>query len=209
MRRKADDWMNQVLILGAGGHAKVVADLVELAGYAVAGFLDDHPAGPDVFGKPVLGPIADCLRYPEHAFVIGIGSNRVRRELAARYPLRWITAVHPKAVVARDAVLGPGTVVMANAVVNPGAAVGAHAIVNTGAIVEHDNVVGDFVHLSPGCALGGTVTVGAGTHGGIGACVRNNVCIAPDCVVGAGAVVVTDLKQTGTYVGCPAKRLNK
>ena len=77
--------MNQVLILGAGGHAKVVADLVELAGYTVAGFLDDHPAGPDVFGKPVLGPIADCLHYPQHAFVIGIGSNRVRLELAARW----------------------------------------------------------------------------------------------------------------------------
>lgn len=201
--------MNQVLILGAGGHAKVVADLVELAGYTVAGFLDDHPAGPNVFGKPVLGPIADCLRYPQHAFVIGIGSNQVRRELAARYPLRWITAVHPKAVVARDAVLGPGTVVMANAVINPTAAVGAHAIVNTGAIVEHDNVIGDFAHLSPGCALGGTVTVGAGTHVGIGACVRNNICIAPDCVIGAGAVVVADLSQPGTYVGCPAKLLKK
>ena len=201
--------MNQVLILGAGGHAKVVADLVELAGYAVAGFLDDHPAGPDVFGKPVLGPIADCLRYPEHAFVIGIGSNRVRRELAARYPLRWITAVHPKGRGGPGRSAGPGHGGDGKRRRQPRRGSGAHAIVNTGAIVEHDNVVGDFVHLSPGCALGGTVTVGAGTHVGIGACVRNNVCIAPDCVIGAGAVVITDLKQPGTYVGCPAKRLNK
>lgn len=199
----------EVMILGAGGHAKVVADLVELAGYSVAGFLDDSLSGRSVLGKPVFGPLADCLRYPACRFVIGIGNNRVREDLAARYSLRYLTAVHPRAVVAKDAVLGPGTVVMSNAVVNPGAVVGAHAIVNTGAIVEHDNRIGDFVHLSPGCALGGTVDVGARTHIGIGACVRNNISIGPDCVIGAGSVVVKDIVRPGTYVGCPARPIEK
>jgi UDP-3-O-[3-hydroxymyristoyl] glucosamine N-acyltransferase len=94
---------------------------------------------------------------------------------------------------------------MAGAVVNPSARIGRHCIVNSGAVVEHDNVIGDYVHFSPKAASGGTVTVGALTHVGIGAVIRNNLSVASCCVIGAGAAVVKDITEPGTYIGVPAK----
>ena len=198
-----------IIILGSGGHAKVVADILYQNGENLIGFLDDFkPLGELVMGYPVLGPLADVSRYGDDtAFIIGIGDNSLRRALARERSVRWHTAVHPTAVIARDASVAEGTVIMAHAVVGPSARVGRHCIINTAADVEHDNVIGDFVHLSPHAALGGTVSVGDGTHIGIGAVVRNGIRITSDCLIGAGAVVVKDILSQGTYVGVPAERV--
>lgn len=192
--------MKNVIIIGAGGHARVIADIVRLAGDRVLGFLDDN--------VPALGQVKDHVNYPDAHFVIGIGSAAVRKRIAeAMGSVRWYTAIHPTAVIAQDVRIGEGSVVMANAVMNPGASVGRHCIVNTGSIVEHDNQISDYVHISVGARLAGTVTVGQGSWIGIGAVVSNNLSICGGCMIGAGAVVVKSIHQPGTYVGVPARRI--
>ncbi|MBQ7923531.1 MAG: acetyltransferase [Clostridia bacterium] len=197
----------QVIVIGGGGHAKVVIDCIQSAGDTVIGILDDSlDMCSTVLGIPILGRTADYVKYPDKKFIIGIGSNAVRQKFAESMCVTWYTAIHPRAVISQYAQIGPGSVVLANAVINAGASVGKHCIVNTGAIIEHDNRIGDYVHISPAAALGGTVCVGNETHIGIGAVVRNNIVICGSCVIGAGAVVVKDIMESGTYVGVPAHK---
>ena len=185
-----------IILIGGSGHAKVIMDCIRASGGEIAGILDDGlTSGTTVLGVPVLGKTCDYEVYRDHAFVIAIGNNAVRARIAAAAPVRWGT------------VIGEGTVVMPGAVINAGAVVGNHCIINSGAVVEHDNRLGDFVHISPKAALGGTVTVGEGTHVGIGACVRNNLTICCGCTVGAGAAVVKDITESGVYAGVPARKL--
>ena len=197
-----------LVIIGASGHGKVIADIALKQGHHIRGFLDDNSSLHEVCGFPVLGRVDQIKAMQDDCtFVIAIGDNHVRKKFAQRYPVRWQTLVHPSAIIGMDVQIGAGTVVMANAVINPGATIGAHCIINTGAIVDHDNRLEDYVHISPGVVLAGTVSVGNGSHLGAGACVRNNISIGADVVLGAGAVVVNDLTTPGTYVGVPAKKI--
>lgn len=203
----------EIVILGAGGHAGVIADLIEAAtgrnrpGGGIS-FLDDStPSGTMVYGYPVEGKIADCMKYPAGTeFIIGIGDNRLRSEIAARYDLNYITLIHPGAVIGGNVRLGKGTVVMAGAVVGCGTHIGGHCIINTGATVDLACILGDFVHISPGAHLGGEVRVGDGSWMGIGSCVKNGISICVNVTAGAGSVIVREIKQAGTYLGVPAKR---
>lgn len=205
-----DKKMNQsVVIIGASGHGKVVADIVIENGDQVVGFLDDNPNLSEKFiGFPVLGIIDEYQKYLDAKFIVAIGNATIREKIANKLKnVKWYTAIHPAAVISKlDTVIGDGTVVMANAVVNPGARIGRHCIINTGAIVEHDNRLEDYVHVSVGAKLAGTVSVGKTTWIGIGASIRNNLEICADCMIGAGAVVVKDIKEAGTYVGVPARK---
>ena len=197
-----------VVILGAGGHAKVIADIVLKSGDTLLGFLDDRAVG-KVYGEyAVLGTIADCVKYADEAcFIIGIGNNAIRRRIAEQYALDWYTAIHPSAQLALGATVGEGTAVMANAVINSDTTIGKHAIINTAAVVEHDNSVGDFVHVSPHATLCGVVTVGDNTQIGAGATVIHVTNVCADCMIGAGAVVAKDIMEAGTYVGVPARKI--
>lgn len=200
--------MKNVIIIGTGGHAKVVAEMVVLAGDNLLGFLTTETDKTMFMGKPVLGGNEDFYRYQEDCqFVIAIGNPQVRERISKMMSAaKWYTAIHPKAVISKfDTVIGAGSTIGANAVINPGARVGAHCIVNTGAVVEHDNVIDDFAHISVGAKLAGTASVGKRTWIGIGASVLNEVRICDDCMVGAGAVVVNNIDVAGTYVGVPAK----
>ena len=149
------------------------------------------------------------MKYPDASFVIGIGNSAIREKIVCQLDgVRWYTAIHPSAVISvLDTQIGVGSVIMANAVINPSAHIGAHCIINTASVVEHDNHVGDFTHISVGAKLGGTVSVGAHTWVGIGATVINNVSICDHCMIGAGAVVIRDIKESGTYVGVPARKI--
>ena len=192
--------MKDVVILGAGGHAHVVADIIEAEGNNVVAFLDD-----DLSQSDCCGPISDYINY-DCEFVIGIGNPDIRERLS-NLNLKWHTAVHPKAVVSPSADIGEGTVVMPNAIVNARSKIGKHCIINSGAIVEHDNLIYDYVHISVGSNLGGTVTVGRKTWVGIGAVVKNNVRVCDNVIIGAGAVVVKDIAVPGKYIGVPVKRI--
>lgn len=199
-----------VIIIGASGHGKVIADIILRSGDRVLGFLDDNPLAPShIFGFPLLGKTADYPRFSQCHFIIAIGNASVRRRLAQQMGnVQWYTAIHPKATVSDLGVtIGEGTVIGAGAVVNPGAAIGCHCIINTNAAVEHDCKLGDFVHISVSAALGGTVTVGDECWIGIGACVRNNLTICRGVTVGAGAAVVKNILEPGTYVGVPARKM--
>lgn len=195
--------MNErVILIGAGGQSKVVADLVRACGDTVVGFLDDSAAD-----ERIIGRVADAHRYPDCRFLIAVGDNNTRKRLARSLDLPWHTAVHPTAYVSPSARIGEGTVVLPLAVIHTDASVGCHCIVNSGAVVEHDNVLADFSHISPGAALAGRVSVGECTQVGVGASVKNNVSICGGCVIGAGAAVVRDIHQPGVYAGVPARRI--
>lgn len=200
----------KVIIIGAGGHGKVIADTVQCCGDTVAGFLDDNPDLPEeICGIPVLGKVEDYSRYPEACFVVGTGKMGSRRRISEMMPgVRWYTAIHPNATVSGlDTQIGEGTVIMAGAVVNACARVGKHCIINTGAIVDHGSRVGDFAHVSVGAKLAGMVDIGEDAWIGIGAVVSNNLSVCANALVGAGAVVVRDIDTPGTYVGIPAGRI--
>ena len=220
MQREVRQWRRsgetggekRIVIIGAGGHAGVIADLIEAAAgkHCPGGisFLDDRiPAGTMVYGYRVEGKISDCMRYPSGTeFIIGIGDNGMRGKIAAEYELNYITLVHPGAVIAGNVSLGKGTVVMAGAVVGRGTRIGEHCIINTGATVDHACVLGDFVHISPGAHLGGEVRIGDGSWLGIGSCVRQGIEVGKDVTAGAGAAVGKSIEEKGIYTGIPAKK---
>ena len=203
--------MNEkVIVIGASGHGKVVADITLSCGDTLLGFLDDNEALPaEIEGIPVLGKISNYRKYPAAAFVIAIGNSAIREKIAQQLDgVRWYAAIHPAAVVSHlNTRIGEGSVVMANAVINPAANIGKHCIINTSAVVEHDNRISDFVHVSVGAKLGGTVSIGEHTLVGIGANVSNNVSICDHCMIGAGTVVIHDITESGTYVGVPARKI--
>lgn len=193
----------QVVIMGAGGHAKVVADIIRKSGDTVVGFLDDFNKG-----EGILGTIADCVKFENCSFVIAIGLGKVRKNISEKYPkLDYYTAIHPRAIISENVSIGKGSVVMANAVINAGAVIGEHSIINTSSVVEHDDKLGKYVHVSPGAVLCGTVTVGDNTHIGAGSVVRNNITICENCVIGCGAAVVKDIEKSGTYIGVPSEEI--
>jgi sugar O-acyltransferase (sialic acid O-acetyltransferase NeuD family) len=201
----------EVVVIGGGGHAKVVASTVQASGMKIVAILDDDPAksGQTILGVPVVGGADGYMKRQVFPAILAVGDNRVRRELARRFEgLEWATAVHPTAYVHPSVELGPGTVVFAGAVVQPEVKTGRHVIVNTGVTVDHDCHLGDFVHLAPGVHLAGNVTVGAGALLGIGSVAKPGVRIGSWATVGAGAVVISDLADHLTAVGVPARALS-
>ncbi|MGE5361474.1 MAG: acetyltransferase [Bacteroidales bacterium] len=195
------------VVAGAGGHAKVVIATIEASGGEVVRVLDDDRAlhGTRVLGHLVEGPITDAL-VPVGAYVVlGIGSNRTRRAVANRLGGAFGTVVHPSAIVHPSALLGSGSVVFAGAVIQPGAAIGRHVIINTAASVDHDCVLGDFVHVAPGVRLAGAVTLGRGVLMGIGSCALPGARVGDWSVVGAGAVVLREIPPATIATGVPAR----
>lgn len=193
----------EVIIIGASGHGKVIADIVHKSGDKVCGYLDDDLSKPGVIGKA-----SKCKQYKDKYFIIAIGNNSIRKRIAEQNAdLKYYTAIHPAAVIAENVTIGAGTAVMANAVINPSAVIGKHCIINTGAIIEHDNVIADYAHVSPKAVLCGTVEIGESTHIGAGAVVKNNIKIGSNITIGAGAAVVKNIEKEGIYAGVPAKEL--
>ena len=195
-----------VVIIGNGGHGRVIADIVRCSGDELIGFLDDGVAPDDK--NQVLGRTSGYKLYKDAHFIVGIGNGSIRRKIVEGMPdVKWYTAIHPSAVISSNAVIGEGSAIMANSTINIDSIVGKHSIINTGAIVEHDNRIGDYVHVSVGAKLGGTVFVGNDTWLGIGAVISNNISICEECMIGAGTVVVHDINEKGTYVGVPARKI--
>lgn len=207
----------RLLIVGGGGHGKVVADMARACGHEVVGFADVdasklgkvvEPGGARVLltQAELLAATEDTLPFGATAIALAVGNNRARLVLSGSLDARSLPAlVHPSAIVSPSAAIGAGTVVLPAAVVNAAARIGAAVIVNTAAVVEHDCVLGDGVHVSPGAVLAGGVTVGARGWIGAGATVIPGVRIGEDVVVGAGAVVTRDVPEGVTVVGVPAR----
>lgn len=196
-----------IMVIGCGGHGRVIADMIKLQSLPFAGFLDDDPR-PGVPGN--LGPIDAQLPHylATHRFVVGIGDGHTRRALCERILAlngELATVVHPAAVIAADVSIGPGSVIMAGALINTGTTIGRFAVVNTGAIIDHDNVLMDNVHISPGVAQGGWVVCEEDSFVGIGASLIPRVRVGRGAVVAAGAAVTSDVPAYTLVAGCPAR----
>ena len=202
----------RLIIIGASGHGKVVADIAEHCGYKDISFLDDSTSIRTCMGYPVVGTTKDIEKFADTDFFVAVGNAKIRRMI-----LRNIisegknvpTLIHPKAVIASNVTIGKGTVVMAGAVINPDSEIGEGCIVNTGATVDHDNQINNYIHVSVGSHLAGTVTIGQLTWIGAGAVVSNNINICGGCMIGAGAVVIKDINVSGTYAGVPARKIKE
>ncbi|QUI21954.1 acetyltransferase [Vallitalea pronyensis] len=203
---------DKLLIFGAGGHAKVVADIaLKMDRWKEIAFLDDQENTKKPMGLHVLGTIKDYHTYIEdYDIFVAIGNNKTRKNIMMTLQSEGVsmpTLIHPRAVIGKQVILACGTVVMGGVVINCCTKIGHGCIINTGATIDHDSVLDDYVHVSPGVHISGTVHIGEGTWLGTGSVVINNIIITSGCKVGAGAVVVKDIHKSGTYVGTPVRRV--
>lgn len=209
--------MARVVIIGAGGHAREVLDIL-LACRANGddieplGFIDENPDnhGQTLDGFPVLGDFAwfKGVDRDEVAVICAVGTPRACRRLAqqaASLGLRFASAISPQACISPHARIGRGVMIFPNVIVNTRAVIGDHVILNVAATVSHDTIMGDFCNINPGAHLAGNVTVGEGCYIGMGTNVIQNITIGSWSVIGAGAVVIRDIPPHVTAVGVPAR----
>jgi len=204
---------NKLIIIGASGHGKVVADIaIKMNKWQSIAFLDDDESIKASMGFEVMGKTADAFIYKNEAdFFVAIGNNATREKVQEKLieqGLNVVSLIHPSAVIGTDVEIGIGSVVMAGVVINSSSRIGLGCIINTSSSLDHDNVIEDYVHISPGVNMAGTVSVGKGSWLGIGSIISNNVNICSGCKVGAGAVVVKDITETGTYIGVPVRKID-
>ena len=203
---------DKLLIIGASGHGKVVADIaLKMNRWKSIAFLDDDGSIVVSMGLEVIGKTVDAIKYMDEAeFFVAIGNNATREKVQDKLEAEGANLpvlLHPTAAIGEQVKFGAGTVVMAGTVINCCTEIGKGCIINTGSTIDHDNLIEDYVHISPGVHTAGTVKIGKGTWLGIGSVVSNNLNIISGCKIGAGAVVVKDITEAGTYVGVPARKL--
>ncbi len=203
--------MGGVVIIGGGGHAKVVIESLRASGKTVAVIVDADPTPRTVLGVPVVGDDLQLPALREQGLCelfVAIGDNRLREKLgrkAQSLGFILVNAIHPSAVISPSARIGEGVAVMAGVAINADSRIGDLAIINTGAVVDHDCDLGAACHLGPASALAGGVTVGERAFLGVGARVIPGVRIGADTILGAGGVVVRDLPDAVLAIGVPAK----
>lgn len=206
----------KLVVIGAGGHAKVVIEAIRAASAVeIVGLIDPAPTAPGLFGLDILGGdelLPELRAQGVYGAVIALGGNALREKIGNRareFGLALPTIVHPSALLSPSAKLGDGVVVMANAIIGTDTIVGELAIVNTGAIIDHDNILGVSAHVAPGCAIAGNVRIGRRTLIGVGSAVRPGIHIGDDAVIGAGSGVVSDVGDGQIVGGVPARALRQ
>ncbi|OGS19423.1 MAG: hypothetical protein A2219_00325 [Elusimicrobia bacterium RIFOXYA2_FULL_50_26] len=206
--------MTELLLIGAGGHCKVVIDaILNLKNFKVAGIIDlPQKAGENIYGIPVIGTDMELDRFYRqgirhcHVSVGSIGSPALRVKLckqATSAGFAFSTIISRHAVVSEKSIIGEGTFVAPGAVINAGAKVGSNCIINTGAVIDHDCVIGDFTHIAPRAVLGGGVTVGEFSHIGAGSSLMQYITIGKGTIIGMGSVVTKSFGDNLTAFGCP------
>lgn len=206
--------MKQLAIYGAGGHGQVVADAAELSGWKRVVFFDEAwPERSEHLRWPIVGNFEKLLTdwSDFDGVIVAVGDNKRRdffSQKIVQLNMPLVKIIHPAAIVSRYACIEPGTVVFACAVINAGSNIGRAVIINTSATIDHDCILGDGVHISPGAHLAGGVIIGKSSWVGIGACIRQNIIVGSDVLVGAGAAVVSDISNGLTVIGIPAVERN-
>jgi sugar O-acyltransferase (sialic acid O-acetyltransferase NeuD family) len=210
--------MQKILLIGGGGHCKVVIQAVLHAGrYKIAGIIDvKEKIGKEVLGFPVIGADQDMKKYFKkgirHCFItlgsIGKPEPRIRLfNVASGIGFKFPNIIHPGSFVSKFAGMGSGNYIGPAAVINPGAAIGNNCIINTGAVIEHDVKIGDFVHVAPGVAVSGGAMIGKHSHIGTGSCVSQDIKIGENAIIGTGSVVVDDIKSNSLAYGNPCREI--
>lgn len=208
-----------VIVIGAGGHARVLIEALRLCSTPILGIVDADIEKRDanLSGVPVIGNDDEILKYrpDEVALVNAVGSvkrTERRQEIFDRFKEAgyiFAVVIHPSAVIASDAVIEEGVQIMAGAIVQPGCVIGRNTIINTKASADHDCSIGCDVHLAPGVTLSGNVRIGNGTHVGTGSSVIQGITIGKNSVIGAGAAVIKDIPDNSVFTGVPAREVSK
>ncbi len=199
-----------LVVIGAGGHGKVIADIALKTGYKNVLFLDDNFGETECAGCAVAGKTDVFLNYIKHDFFVAVGNAKIREKFInnlKKNHCKIVKLIHPDAVISRRVKIGAGTAVMAGVVINSDADIGEGCIINTSSSVDHDCRISDYVHIAVGAHLAGNVGVGRSTWIGAGTTVINNIQICPNCMIGAGAAVVKNIDEPGTYVGVPSHKI--
>ncbi|WP_298067397.1 acetyltransferase [uncultured Cetobacterium sp.] len=210
--------MKKVIVIGSGGHAKVIIDIILQRNKIlddnlnIIGILDDkynEDEKIEIFETPIIGKIEKMVELAEDIhYIIAIGNNSVRRKIAEKYSdKKFITLIHPKAIIGEKVKIEEGTVVMAGSIINSYTKIGKHCILNTGSIIEHDNTIEDYVHISPNATLCGGVMIKEEAWIGAGATIIQEKKIGKKVMVGAGAVVIKNLQDQIKVIGVPTKIL--
>jgi sugar O-acyltransferase (sialic acid O-acetyltransferase NeuD family) len=210
--------MKKILIIGAGGHAQVVADILICSAKlfpepaSPIGYLDDNPkiVGQYYLGIPVLGSLKHLSTIGHDHVVVAIGNNQRRKQIYDQLVSaneNLLTVIHPSAIIAPSATIGIGTMICAGAIINPCSTIGNNVIINTGSTIDHHNHIADHVHIAPGVNLGGTVTIEEGAFIGIGASIIPQQHIGAWSTIGAGATIITNVEPNTTYVGTPGRKI--
>jgi UDP-perosamine 4-acetyltransferase len=207
--------MDKIVVVGGGGHAKVVISILKkCATYSILGYTDLIDNG-SLLGVEYLGDDAVLegivRERPKCLAILGVGYvaiSDIRKRLAERLGqlgFQSPVVMSPRSIVNEDVSIGQGTVICDAAVINSGTNIGKHCIVNTNSTIDHDCEIGDFVHIAPGVTLGGGNKVGSHVMIGAGVTIIQYKTVSENCLIGAGAVVTNDCLVPGTYVGCPAR----
>lgn len=199
--------LKKLVIIGASGHGKVIADIAIKNGYEEIVFLDDNESVTECAGFPVVGKTSGAMSMDGDK-IVAIGNAKIREYMQENLD-NVVSLIHPDSVISRRVEIGKGTVVMAGVVINSDVIIGEGCIINTSSSVDHDCVIGNYTHISVGAHVAGTVIIGECTWIGAGATVINNVNICGGCTIGAGAVVIKSILDAGTYVGITAKKINE
>jgi len=207
--------MKNIIVIGASGHSKVIVDILEKSGkWNILGYIDSFKTESTFFGYPILGTEKDISAISKEKTIFGgvisIGDNWTRFQMMEKIKenspdFKFISAIHPNAILGRGVKVGNGSVIMAGAILNPDSEIGMHSIINTSSIIEHDSKVGDFSTISPNVAIGGNVKVGNFSTIGISATLKHGVEIEDDVVIGANSVVLNNIKKNSMAYGIPAK----
>lgn len=205
--------MKDIIIIGAGGHASVIIDIIECMKnnkhqVRIKGLLDDSKDKTHFMGYKILDKVKNAHLYnsKDTEFIIAIGSNEVRKSISKKLQnLKYFIAIHPTAIIGSNVDINKGTVVMPRAIINANTIIGKHVIINSGAIVEHDNKIKDFVHISPGSTLAGGVEVGESTQVGANSTIIPLIKIGCNSVIGAGSTVIRNIESKVVAVGNPCK----
>ncbi|WP_438711543.1 acetyltransferase [Aquimarina muelleri] len=199
---------SKVRLYGAGGHSRIIQSILKQKGTVITEIFDDNPSFyQSTYNNAVSEGRKIAKKFPHkgNPFIIAVGDNFHRFEIAKFLQSDFTKIIHPSAVIEENVKIGNGTVVYAGAVIQPNTTIGQHVIINTLASVDHDNILEDFVHISPNATLCGLVHIGKGTHIGAGAVVIPNIKIGKWCTIGAGSVIIKDVPDYAVVVGNPGK----
>ncbi|MDC1387332.1 acetyltransferase [Candidatus Thioglobus sp.] len=204
--------MKRLAIFGASGHGKVVAEIAELNGWSDIVFYDDDLNRKNLEKWMIKGDIKMLISDFEefNGFIVAIGNNKIREEktkyILSAGVINLVSLKHPSSILSKYSEIGLGSVIMAGCVINPYCKIGGGVIINTNSIVEHDNLIQDYVHISPGACVAGGVNIGRLSWVGIGASIKQNIVIGSNVTIGAGSVVIENIDNNSTVFGVPAKK---
>jgi sugar O-acyltransferase (sialic acid O-acetyltransferase NeuD family) len=212
--------MENIVIFGSGGHAKVIVDIIEKqAKFNIAGFIDEsHEKNKIIMGYKVIGnesSLKDIVfNYEIYGGIIGIGDNSIRAKNRDKITkiipnFKFVNCIHPKSTLGKDATLGDGNVVMAGAIINSSSRIKNHCILNTNSSLDHDCLMLDFSSIAPNATVGGNVKIGDHSAIGIGANILNGLNIGNNCIIGGGSLVCHDTNKNSIYYGSPSKFIRK